>query len=64
MEISFLFKIAGIGLIVVILQQILSKSGREEIATLIVLASIIFIVVMLIPYIVDVISELNSLLNL
>ncbi len=64
MEISFLFKIAGIGLIVVILQQILSKSGREEIATLIVLASIIFIVIMLIPYIVDVISELNSLLNL
>ena len=64
MEISFLFKIAGIGFIVVILQQILSKSGREEIATLIVLAGIIFIVIMLIPYVVDVIDELNSLLNL
>ena len=64
MEISFLFKIAGIGLIVVILQQILSKSGRDEIATLIVLASIIFIVIMLIPHIVNVIDELNSLLNL
>ncbi len=34
MEISFLFKIAGIGLIVVVMQQILSKAGREEIATL------------------------------
>ena len=64
MEISFLFKIAGIGLIVVILQQILSKSGREEIATLIVLASIIFIVIMLIPHIVNMVDELNSLLNL
>jgi stage III sporulation protein AC len=64
MEITFLFKIAGIGFIVVILQQILSKSGREEIATLIVLASIIIIVIMLIPYVVDVIDELNSLLNL
>ena len=64
MEISFLFKIAGIGLIVVVLQQILSKSGREEIATLIVLASIIFIVIMLIPHIVNMVDELNSLLNL
>ena len=64
MEISFLFKIAGIGLIVVVLQQILSKSGREEIATLIVLASIIFIVIMLIPHIVNLVEELNSLLNL
>ena len=64
MEITFLLKIAGIAFIVVILQQILSKSGLEELATLIVLASIIIIVIMLIPYVVDVIDELNSLLNL
>ena len=45
MEISFLFKIAGIGLIVVVMQQILSRAGREEIATLTVLTGIIIIVI-------------------
>ena len=64
MEISFLFKIAGIGLIVVVMQQILSKAGREEIATLTVLTGIIIIVIMLIPQISSVVDELSSILNL
>ena len=64
MDISFLFKIAGIGLIVVIMQQILSRAGRDEFATLIVLTGIIIIVVMLIPQLTSVIDELNSILNL
>lgn len=64
MEISFLFKIAGIGLIVVIMQQILSRAGREEIATLTVLTGIIIIVIMIIPQITSVIDELSSILNL
>lgn len=64
MDISFLFKIAGIGIIVVIMQQILSRAGREEIGTLIVLTGIIFIVIMIIPHLVTVIDELNSVLNI
>ena len=64
MEISFLFKIAGIGLIVVVMQQILSRAGREEIATLTVLTGIIIIVIMLIPQVSSVVDELSSILNL
>lgn len=64
MEISFLFKIAGIGLIVVVMQQILSRAGREEIATLTVLTGIVIIVIMLIPQISSVVDELSSILNL
>jgi len=64
MEISFLFKIAGIGLIVVVMQQILSRAGREEFATLTVLTGIIIIVIMLIPQITSVVDELSSILNL
>lgn len=64
MEISFLFKIAGIGIIVVIMQQILSRAGREEFATLTVLTGIIIIVIMLIPQISSVVDEINSILNL
>ena len=49
MEIEFIFKIAAIGIIVALLNQVLSKSGREEYAMLTVLAGIILIAVMLPP---------------
>lgn len=64
MDITFLFKIAGIGLIVAVLQQLLSKSGREEFATLTVLTGIIVIIAMLVPQISSVFSELKSIFDL
>lgn len=64
MDITFLFKIAGIGLIVAVLQQLLSKTGREEFATLTVLTGIIVIIAMLVPQISSVFSELKSIFNL
>ncbi|MBR4891441.1 MAG: stage III sporulation protein AC [Clostridia bacterium] len=64
MDISFLFKIAGIGLIVAVLQQLLSKTGREEFATLTVLTGIIVIIAMLVPQVSSVFDELKSIFNL
>ncbi|MBR5202264.1 MAG: stage III sporulation protein AC [Clostridia bacterium] len=64
MDITFLFKIAGIGLIVAVLQQLLSKTGREEFATLTVLTGIIVIIAMLVPQISSVFDELKSMFNL
>lgn len=64
MDITFLFKIAGIGLIVAVLQQLLSKTGREEFATLTVLTGIIVIIAMLVPQISSVFDDLKSIFNL
>ena len=64
MDISFLFKIAGIGLIVAIMQQMLSKTGREEFATLTVITGIIVIIAMLVPQLSTVIDEISSIFNL
>lgn len=64
MDITFLFKIAAIGLIVAVLQQLLSKTGREEFATLTVITGIIVIIAMLIPEITDVFDEIKSIFNL
>lgn len=64
MDISFLFKIAGVGLIVAIMQQMLSKTGREEFATLTVITGIIVIIAMLIPQLSSVIDEISSIFNL
>lgn len=50
MEIELIFKIAAIGIIVAVLNQILSKSGRDEYAMLTVLTGIVVIAVMLVPH--------------
>ena len=46
MEIDLIFKIAAIGIIVSILNQVLSRSGREEQATLTTLAGGIVVLMM------------------
>lgn len=64
MDITFLFKIAGVGLIVAVLQQMLSKTGREEFATLTVLTGIIVIIAMIIPQLSEVFEEIESIFSL
>ena len=59
MEVDFFFKIAAIGIIVTVLYQVLSRSGREEYATLTVIAGIAVIVMMLLPGI----GELRSIIE-
>ena len=59
MEVDFIFKIAAIGIIVAVLYQVLSRSGREEYATLTVIAGIAVIVMMLLPGI----GELPSIIE-
>ena len=64
MDITFLFKIAGIGLIVTVLNQMLSKAGREEYATLTVLTGIVVIIAMLIPQISSLFNDIKSIFSL
>lgn len=59
MEVDFIFKIAAIGIIVAVLYQVLSRSGREEYATLTVIVGIAVIVMMLLPGI----GELRSIIE-
>ena len=47
MEIDLIFKIAAIGIIVSILNQVLSRSGREEQATMTTLAALVVVLMML-----------------
>ena len=43
MEIELIFKIAAIGIIISILNQVLSRSGREEQATMTTLAGLVVV---------------------
>lgn len=49
MELTLIFKIAAIGIIVAVLNQVLSKSGRDEYAMLTVLTGIIAVAAMILP---------------
>ena len=48
MEIDLVFKIAAVGIIVSILNQVLVRSGREEQATLTTLAVLVVVLVILV----------------
>jgi len=56
MGIEIIFKIAGIGIIIAVIAQILKQAGKEEIATLCTSAGLIIVLLMVI----DMIGELFS----
>ena len=64
MEIDLIFKIAAIGIIVAVLNQVLVKAGREEQAMLTTLAGVIVVLMMIIPQISNLFSTVKSLFNL
>lgn len=47
MDIDLVFKIAAIGIIVSILNQVLARSGREEQATMTTLAGLVVVLMMI-----------------
>ena len=51
MNIDFVFKIAAIGIIVAVLNQLLIRSGREERAMMTTLAGLIVVLMMIISQI-------------
>ena len=53
MNIDLVFKIAAIGIIVSILNQVLSRSGRDEQATMTTLAGLVVVLMMVAQEIAD-----------
>lgn len=61
MEIDLIFKIAAIGIIVSILNQVLARSGREEQATMTTLAGLVVVLMMLAQKIADLFELVKTL---
>ena len=64
MEISILFKIAAVGIITAILNMILKKSDKDDIATFVTLAGIIIVIVFVIDIIAELFDSLKNLLSI
>ena len=61
MEIDLIFKIAALGIIISILNQVLSKSGREEQATMITLAGLVVVLMIVAQKIAELFDLMKSL---
>ena len=64
MELSIIFKIAGIGLITAILSIVLKKSDKDEIATFVTISGLIIVLIMVLEMVSNLFDTLKSLLNL
>jgi len=64
MEVDLIFKIAAIGIIVAVLNQVLIRAGREEQAMMTTLAGIIVVLMMLIYEINDLFQAVKTVFGL
>ena len=64
MDIDLIFKIAAIGIIVSILNQVLSRSGRDEQATMTTLAGLVVVLMMLAQKIAELFNLVKTLFQL
>jgi len=64
MDIDFVFRIAGIGIIVTVISQLLSRAGRDDIAMLATLSGLVVVLMMVVGMISDFFSSIRSLLQI
>lgn len=63
MEIDLIFKIAAVGIIVSILNQVLVRSGREEQATMTTLAGLVVVLIIVVQKIAQLFDLVKKLFD-
>ncbi len=64
MNIDLLLKVAGVGMLVTVAHQILSKSGRDEQALMVTLSGIIIVLMMLVQELGGLFDTVKSIFDL
>lgn len=64
MDVDFIFKVAAIGIIVTVLNQLLVRSGREEQAMMTTLAGLVVVMLMIINCIAELFDTVKSVFGL
>jgi stage III sporulation protein AC len=59
-----IFRIAGIGILISVLNHVLNKAGREEIAMLVTLAGVVVVLVMVIDMITRLFDDVRNMFQL
>lgn len=63
-QIDLLFKLAGLGVVVAILCQVLNRAGREELGTLVTVAGLVIALFLVVDLISDLFGSLKSIFAL
>ncbi len=61
MDINIVFKIAAVGILVSVINQVLSRAGRDEQAMLTTLAGLVVVLYWVIQYISDLFDQVQTL---
>ena len=64
MDVDLVFKIAAVGILVSLLNQVLTRSGREEQATMTTLAGLIVVLMMVVQKISELFELVKTLFGL
>lgn len=61
MDVDLIFKIAGIGILVSVLGQVLTRTGREDMAMLTTLAGLVIVLLMVVNLIAQLFNSVKSI---
>ena len=64
MDVGLILKVAGVGMLIAVSHQVLSKSGRDEQATLVSIAGILVVLLLLVEEIASLISLLREVFGI
>ena len=59
-----IFKIAAVGILVAVINQLLQKAGKEEYTLIITIAGLIIALMMFLPALIELKDELSSVIQL
>ena len=63
MDVDLIFKIAAVGILVAVLNQLLIRSGREEQGLMVVLAGLVCVLMLMVQEISDLFDLIQSLFD-
>lgn len=64
MDIDLIFRIAAIGILVAVLNQLLTRAGREEMATMATIAGLIIVLLMVVDLVSNLFESVKRIFNL
>ncbi len=64
MDINFVLKIGAIGILITVVSQVLSRAGREDIATLATLAGLIVVLMMVLNMVAEFFESIRVMFHL
>ena len=64
MQVQQLLRIAGVGVLVTVISQILTRAGREGIATMTTIAGLVIVLMMVVTLVAELLSNVQSIFGL